>query len=173
MTEFTLKSGGSVRAVYFSLGTTPSTDPDMSCSKAICELFDGAKDSALVSIYSLSDGAIINSMIKAHQRGVNVVVVADYRQSCGKNMNQYIQKLKNAGVPVHIATKQKACMHNKCGIFDSKTVATGSYNWTASGSKRNDENLVILEGRQIARQFTEYVFNRVIENETIRTMFLR
>lgn len=173
MTLYSLNTTGIVKAVYFSTGIRPSRDPDLSCSKAICELFDEAKVSALVSIFSLSDRAIIDSMIAAHKRGVNVVVVADYRQSSGKSMNQYLQKLKNAGVPVHIAVKQKACMHNKVGIFDNKVVATGSYNWTASGSKRNDENLVILEGEEVAKLYTKYVFDRVIENETLKQMFSR
>lgn len=166
MDLYSLKTTAKVIGVYFSLGTTPSDDPELSCSKAICALFESAKDSALVSIYSLSERAIIDSMIKAYNRGVRVVVVADYVQGSGKNMNQYLKKLEKAGIKVYLATKQKACMHNKVGIFDGKYVATGSYNWTSNGTRRNDENLVVIEGEEIAAQYEKYVFNRVIENET-------
>jgi len=171
MTIYSLKTTGKVIGVYFSLGTTPSNDPSLSCSKAICDLFNSAKVSALVSIYSLSERAVIDSMIAAHRRGVNVMVVADRTQSGGKTMNQYLNKLEKAGIPVFIAVKQKACMHNKCGIFDSMTVATGSYNWTSNGTRKNDENLVVLEGADVAALYEKYVFERVLNNETAEKMY--
>jgi phosphatidylserine/phosphatidylglycerophosphate/cardiolipin synthase-like enzyme len=169
---YSLKTTAKVIGVYFSLGNTPSKDPELSCSKAICDLFSNARYSALVSIYSLSEKAIIDSMIAAHQRGVNVVVVADYLQSKGKNMNQYLGKLEKAGIPVFTAKKQKACMHNKVGIFDSIIVATGSYNWTSNGTRKNDENLVLMEGKELATIYEKYVFERVITNETAKRIKL-
>lgn len=171
MTIFSLKTDAKVIGVFFSLGITPSKDPDLSCSKAICDLFKAAKVSALVSIYSLSEGAIIDSMISAHKRGVKVMVVTDNTQSGSRTMNQYIKKLEKAGVPVFVAVKQKACMHNKCGIFDSMKVATGSYNWTSNGTRKNDENLVVLEGPDVAALYEKYVFERVINNETVEKMY--
>lgn len=166
-----LKTAAKVTGVYFSLGNTPSKDPELSCSKAICDLFNSAKVSALVSIYSLSERAIIDSMIEAHKRGINVVVVADYIQSQGKNMNQYLNKLEKAGIPVFVAKKQKSCMHNKVGIFDSSIVATGSYNWTSNGTRKNDENLVVMEGKEVAAIYEKYVFERVIDNETAAKLY--
>jgi phosphatidylserine/phosphatidylglycerophosphate/cardiolipin synthase-like enzyme len=164
---YKLKTSGNVLGVYFSLGTTPSKDPEMSCAQAIVDLFDATKKTALVSIYSLSEASIINSMIKAHKRGVTVIVVADYLQSKGKNMNQYLSKLDKAGIEIHIATKQKACMHNKVGIFDSRIIATGSFNWTSNGTRRNDENLIVIEGDEVAALYEKYVFERVIVNESL------
>jgi len=171
MALYSLKTEGKVLGVYFSLGTSPSSDSSLSCSKAICDLFKSAKVSALVSIYSLSEAAIIDSMIAAHKRGVNVVVVADYVQSQGKNMNQYLKKLETAGIPIFIASKQKACMDNKVGIFDSLYVATGSYNWTSNGTRKNDENLVVLEGVGLANAYEKYVFERVVNNETAAKIY--
>lgn len=82
-------------------------------------------------------------------------------------MKKALTRLEEAGVSVKIAKKQKACMYNKVSIFDYKIVATGSYNYTKNGSLKNDENLVIIEGKEIAGQFQKYVFDRVMDNETL------
>jgi len=36
-------------------------------------------------------------------------------------------------------------MHNKYAVIDGKTVITGSFNWTVSAEKRNDENLLVIK----------------------------
>jgi phosphatidylserine/phosphatidylglycerophosphate/cardiolipin synthase-like enzyme len=35
-------------------------------------------------------------------------------------------------------------MHNKYAIYDGKVLSTGSFNWTGSAERRNDENLVVI-----------------------------
>jgi phosphatidylserine/phosphatidylglycerophosphate/cardiolipin synthase-like enzyme len=62
-------------------------------------------------------------------------------------------------------------MHNKVGIFDSLYVATGSYNWTSNGTRKNDENLVVLEGVGLANAYEKYVFERVVNNETAAKIY--
>src|SRR5262249_6640963 len=69
-------------------------------------------------------------------------------------------------VPVRLAVKQKALMHNKVGIFDAKTVCTGSFNWTNAAQKRNDENLIVIEGAQVAEDYETFVFERILSTET-------
>jgi phosphatidylserine/phosphatidylglycerophosphate/cardiolipin synthase-like enzyme len=164
---YSLPATGKVKGVYFSLGITPSKDKDLSCVNALCSLLDGAKESAYIAIYSLTEPNILNSLIKAHQRGVDVIIVADYSQSKGKTMKAALQRLEDAGVLVKIAVKQKAFMHNKVTIVDGKFVATGSFNYSKNASVSNDENLVVLEGLDIAEKYFKYVFERVLKKETL------
>ena len=35
-------------------------------------------------------------------------------------------------------------MHHKFALFDTQTLVTGSYNWTRSAAKNNEENFVVL-----------------------------
>jgi len=58
-------------------------------------------------------------------------------------------------------------MHNKVGIFDGNIVCTGSFNWSRNGHLKNDENLVVLQGKEIADLFEKYVFDRVFDYETL------
>jgi phosphatidylserine/phosphatidylglycerophosphate/cardiolipin synthase-like enzyme len=48
-------------------------------------------------------------------------------------------------------------MHHKSIVIDTSTVITGSYNFTKSAEKSNDENLLIITSEGVAAQFlTEY-----------------
>ena len=165
-----LAAHGTVRGVFFSLGTTPSHDPQLDCAKAVIDLFNAAQKTAHVAIFTLTERRIVDAMIAARKRGVAVAVVADARQSQSPDnpvQKQMIEKLQQAGVAVHLAVKQTALMHNKVGIFDGKTVCTGSFNWTNAAEKHNDENLLIIDGTQVAAAYEKFVFQRILTKETL------
>ncbi len=164
----TLQATGTVRSVFFSLGTTPATnDPKFDCATAVINLFNQAKKTAHVAIYSLTEPNIVNAMIAANKRGVKVAVVADATESKNANQAALIKKLTQAGIDVRLAVRQTALMHNKVGIFDSQTICTGSFNWTNNAEKNNDENLIIVDGADLAADYEKYVFQRILQNETL------
>lgn len=39
-------------------------------------------------------------------------------------------------------------------MIDSKTVITGSFNWSPSAAHQNDETLLVIESPQLAKHFT-------------------
>ena len=43
-------------------------------------------------------------------------------------------------------------MHDKVAIVDGMTVATGSYNYSASADGRNAENLLVIHDLALARE---------------------
>jgi len=51
-------------------------------------------------------------------------------------------------------------MHHKVFIIDNETVVTGSYNPTSSGDEKNDENILIIHDKGIAKKFLDE-FDRV------------
>lgn len=164
----TLSAQGTVRSVYFSLGTTPATnDPKFDCAKAIIDLFDQAKNTAHVAIYSLTEPNIVDAMIRANSRGVNVEIIADAIQSKSATQAYMIRKLTQSGVNVRIATRQKSLMHNKVAIFDNQTICTGSFNWSVNAEENNDENLLVVDGQDLANDYEKYVFQRILHNETL------
>ncbi len=163
----TLPATGTVRGVFFSLGTTPATgDPKFDCASAVISLFNQARNTVHVAIYSLTELDIVNAMIAAYKRGVKVAVVADATESKNANMAAMIKKLTQAGADVRLAVRQTALMHNKVGIFDGQTVCTGSFNWTTNAERRNDENLLVVDGADLAADYEKYVFQRILQNET-------
>jgi phosphatidylserine/phosphatidylglycerophosphate/cardiolipin synthase-like enzyme len=163
-----LSAKGTVRSVYFSLGTTPATnDPEFDCAKAIIDLFDQAKSTVHVAIYSLTEPNIVDAMIRANSRGVKVEIVADATESKSVTQARMIKKLTQSGVNVRVAIRQKSLMHNKVAIFDNQTICTGSFNWTVNAEKNNDENLLIVDGQDLANDYEKYVFQRILQNETL------
>jgi competence ComEA-like helix-hairpin-helix protein len=44
-------------------------------------------------------------------------------------------------------------MHNKFAVIDNKMVITGSYNWTASAGERNNENLLVIDDKNIIKEY--------------------
>jgi cardiolipin hydrolase len=167
MSQDTFAATGTVRGVFFSLGTTPTQDPQFDCAAAIVGLFKQAQKTVHVAIYSLTEPSIVDATIAAHKRGVQVAVVADQTESKNKTMAAMIKKLTQAGVNVRVAVRQKALMHNKVGIFDGQTVCIGSFNWTTNAEKHNDENLMVVDGPQVAAAYEKYVFQRILNNETL------
>jgi cardiolipin hydrolase len=51
-------------------------------------------------------------------------------------------------------------MHHKYAVFDQQTTLTGSYNWTRSADKYNDENFLITSEPTINRAYLGH-FNRL------------
>lgn len=131
---------------------TPSTD----CEKNIVKAIDSANKMD-IAVYSITNPAITNSLIAAHNRGATIRIVTDRSQAKGKG--SLVSKIKAAGIPVLTNHKHKI-EHNKFAVFDDKHIVSGSYNWTTNASKYNSENCVFFD--QQNKEFThrfEYLWD--------------
>jgi len=105
---------------------------------------------------------LINALIKARKRGVEVEVILDIRQKGDRTTIRNLvtaKRLTNAGVKVILDTKQ-VTTHCKLLIIDEKTVVIGSTNWTYSALTSNHESSIVLESRQISAELLGY-FERI------------
>jgi phosphatidylserine/phosphatidylglycerophosphate/cardiolipin synthase-like enzyme len=68
-------------------------------------------------------------------------------------------RLKQGGVDV-LEDGNCSILHHKVIVIDERTVLTGSYNFTSSAEKDNDENLVIVDDPALARAYLDE-FERV------------
>ena len=59
---------------------------------------------------------------------------------------------KKAALPIYI-DGNPGLMHDKVFIIDGQIVITGSYNFTSSAERSNDENVLIIYDKQIAAQY--------------------
>jgi len=62
--------------------------------------------------------------------------------------------LKYQGVDV-VKDGNKQNMHHKTFIVDQETVVTGSMNPTGGGDTRNDENVLVITNKNLAKKFME------------------
>ncbi len=120
------------------------------CRQILLDEIATAKKSIFIAIYSFTNLDISRALIAAHTRGVTIKVVADDSQASGKYSKT--QFLEDSGIPVRY-DDSKGYMHHKFAIFDERSVATGSYNWSDSAENRNQENLILIADKSIAKEY--------------------
>ena len=132
--------GQGVRA-SFACSTQTYYSPADDVESVILSELAQAKKSIHVAAYALTDSEIADRLIELHKRGVEVVVYLDKTQASRKLSKD--EELRAAGVTV-IIKKGRYLMHDKYIIIDRRTVITGSYNFSES-ARRQDNNVVVLE----------------------------
>jgi phosphatidylserine/phosphatidylglycerophosphate/cardiolipin synthase-like enzyme len=48
-----------------------------------------------------------------------------------------------------------AIAHNKVMVIDSRTVITGSFNFTKAAEESNAENLLVIDDAELAKKYTQ------------------
>ncbi|WP_024634251.1 MULTISPECIES: phospholipase D-like domain-containing protein [Paenibacillus] len=130
------------------------TQKDQHPEKLLIQVIDDAQDTLDISIYSLTERNITNSIINAQQRGVKVRVITDRSQSEGESQAERIHQLLDKGIEVKENT-HSGLMHHKTTIADRSVVTTGSFNYSTAATKYNDEVLVVIHDNAIAEYWSD------------------
>lgn len=144
-----------IHRVLFS----PGTD----ILESISDLLKQARKTLDICVFTITDERLAYDIRNCHERGINVRIITD-----DEKLNDHgseIKQLRNAGIPVKI-DHSRYHMHHKFGIIDSRIVFTGSFNWTYTASKHNQENLLITSNFDIVRQYQEQY--EILWNEMYR-----
>jgi len=124
--------------------------PDDRADHMIIEAISGARRQVLVQAFSFTHRRIAEALIRARERGVEVIVIADRQQAYAIETSM-IRYLADGGVPVLLDSRH-ASAHNKIIVIDAGSancaVVTGSYNFTHAAQFSNAENVVILRANQ-------------------------
>ncbi|WP_423127451.1 phospholipase D-like domain-containing protein [Gaoshiqia sp. Z1-71] len=130
--------------VYFS----PGTD----ILEIISDLLDQAKTSLDLCVFTITDSRLAEHILNAARRGVFIRIITDDRKTF--DHGSAILNLNRAGISVKIDHSQYH-MHHKFGIIDKRIAFTGSFNWTYTASKHNQENLLVTSKYDITQQYLE------------------
>ena len=118
----------------------------------VAEALATAQTSIRFMAFSYTHDDINAVVMDKMAQGVTVRGVFDNTQA-GSKYSKY-HDLKAAGADVRRDGNPRV-MHHKVFIIDEKTVITGSFNFSASANKSNDENLLIIEDEAIAQQYLQ------------------
>lgn len=132
-----------ILGVYFS--------PKGGCKDTLISWINRANISIHILIYSFTLDQIGEALIEAYRRGIDIKVVFE-KDQVTKDSEYW--RLKEAGIPVRNDTNPRL-MHNKIMIVDGEVVITGSYNWSKSAEEWNNENLIIIRSRDVAKIYEE------------------
>ncbi|HVY61281.1 MAG TPA: phospholipase D-like domain-containing protein, partial [Planctomycetota bacterium] len=128
-------------------------------TKGILPQIEAAQTSMHLSLFHFSDPKLAQAMIDAKNRGVDVKMIIDASGAANAATRKNVELLRAAGIPVKVENwggKQ----HMKGGVIDGKNSIIGSMNWTNSGAKKNDENVLIFKndaalGARMDEQFAD------------------
>jgi phosphatidylserine/phosphatidylglycerophosphate/cardiolipin synthase-like enzyme len=136
--------------IYFS--------PADHIQSALLPLINNAQSSIYFLAYSFTSDPLGNAIRQRAAAGVKVAGVMETDQVRSDVGTEY-DAFRKAGLDVHL-DGNPGLMHHKVFIIDNQIVAMGSYNFTASAEKSNDENLIVINNPDIAAQYMKE-FQRV------------
>ncbi len=134
--------------------------PDDGVAKRIGKVINTARNMFSFMAFSFTSNPLANDILDLSNKGVAVSGVLEesqYYSNIGSDYDRFVK----AGLDVRLDGNRNN-MHHKTMIVDSSVVITGSYNFSKSAEKRNDENVLIIHSRQVALLFLNE-FQRVYE----------
>lgn len=133
---------------------------------------NNAKSSIQVFMYLVSifpgqpdsqSNQLLNALIKARERGVDVKVILDQNidfqeetnQDALQNKNQAaFEQLKRNNIPVFFDTAD-TYTHAKAIVIDNETVILGSTNWSKAALSRNNEANALIRSKEFAKNLLD------------------
>lgn len=133
-----------------SVNFSPSADI---YNKVFSPQIKTAKSKIRMSIFVLTHNQLIQDLIEAKKRGVEIYAIID--ATSAKNYRNKIEKLKEAGIKVKIEN-WGGKDHEKTISIDENTLIIGSANFSYSGFLKNDENVVVIKNRELTTFYNNF-----------------
>ncbi|MFZ3326630.1 MAG: phospholipase D-like domain-containing protein [Methylocella sp.] len=117
-------------------------------------LIDRADHEIDMAAYVLTDWAIMQALTRAADRGVAIRIYLDGTQLAEREPVKVFNDLaETPGVEIRIKHKARDPMHLKSYQIDGRLLRTGAANFSASGLKRQDNDLIVIESAGAAASF--------------------
>lgn len=139
-----------VQLLVNSPGTREENIRNMKPAEILIERIDGAKSSIEMGVYGFSHRGLIDAIIRAHKRGVDVRVAGDAGHF--QSGEEGYAALEKHHIPMQFGNRS-SIMHNKFIIIDNRFVFVGTGNFTGTGFRRNINNWVFIDSQPLAEDF--------------------
>jgi len=153
----------------FGTAKTDNTPHRLTCDGVVVESYfspsDGSESqlideirhadaSIYFAIYYFTSDPVREALVERAKAGITVKGAFD--ASGAGNRYAEDEALCEAGIPIKVENFPGR-LHHKFMVIDvdgtNPVVVTGSYNWTNAGTKKNDENTLVIHDRQIAQRY--------------------
>jgi phosphatidylserine/phosphatidylglycerophosphate/cardiolipin synthase-like enzyme len=99
----------------------------------------------------LTDWPILQALTRAADRGVAIRIYLDGTQLAEREPAKVFRDLaETPGVEIRIKHETSAPMHLKSYQIDGRLLRTGAANFSTSGLKRQDNDLIVIESAEAA-----------------------
>ena len=103
----------------------------------ILDAIDGATKSLRIKMFIFTDPSLLDAVIAAHRRGVNVRIMLNPKRRNGVSENDESRiKLEAAGIEVRDSNPAFDVTHEKSMVVDDKTAFVKSLNWETKTSTK-------------------------------------
>ena len=148
--------------------------PDDNLEDILCQYIAREHEAIDIAVYSFTNKRIAQALIDAHKRGVTIRIVTD--QYGIRDRFSKLQLLQENNIPIFVydpmyrgksAATLNDAMHNKFLILKKNygelpCVWTGSFNFTKSATKSNQENVLTTQEDAIVQKYVAQ-FNRLLQ----------
>ncbi len=118
----------------------------------LSSLIRHARQAVDVCVFTITDDRLSEALAEVAQRGVRVRILTDNDKA--EDRGSDIDRLERVGIPVRVDRTEKH-MHHKYAIFDRELLVTGSYNWTRSAARHNEENFIVTDEPRLVKPFRD------------------
>jgi phospholipase D len=124
--------------------------PGGHCASFIADAIERAQREVRVQAYGFSSKPILDALVAARARGVDVAVILDRFSVAYSGAGA----VSAAGIPIWVDRSQSIA-HNKIVVIDGTICITGSMNFSRSADKNNVENVVMIESEEVAKWYLD------------------
>lgn len=117
-------------------------DPQGIALSRLCQCLDGAEKEIHLAIFTLTHPRIVDALIRAVKRGVEVKVASDFYAGKGASYGA-LERLREGGASVTLS-RGPELLHHKWALIDQNLFIVGSANWTRAAFEKNQDILCIL-----------------------------
>lgn len=114
----------------------------------IVPLLENAQESITIYTFAFTDRLIMDRLIKAHERGVEVKVFMDYkmlRSAFRYAGDSYIELTRRIGNVKICRKADGGLLHHKVIMVDDEHLILGSLNFSNNAVTKNDENFIHIQ----------------------------
>lgn len=145
--------------------------PGEGAEKLVLKVIDGARHEVRLIAYSFTSASVVEALVRAKKRGVDVQVVVDEKHNLSDRAGKAVHALStlyHAGIPVRTVSDWPI-QHSKVVIADRRNVETGSFNYSASAADRNSENVIVIwDNPELAEHYLRHWGTRYLRGRDFR-----
>ncbi|WP_395665119.1 phospholipase D-like domain-containing protein [Methylocella sp.] len=118
------------------------------------DLIDSARDSIDMAAYVLTNWPVMKALSRAAGRGVKIRIYLDNGLIGQKAPSEpFLELIDNPDIAIGVKRRGAALMHLKSYQIDGRILRTGAANFSASGLKKQDNDLIIINDPEAAAEF--------------------
>jgi len=129
--------------------------PDDS-ARPILDAISAASQSLRIKMFTFSDPSLLQAVLAAHHRGVNVRIMLNAARRSGEQENeQTCQVLTDAGIEVRDGNPEFDITHEKSLLIDDHTAYVQSLNWQTKNLTETRDYAVVTTHRYEVEEIVE------------------